>query len=86
MGHDIGKRSRTSASRRPGARGAEKLATGPGVAYRNVKRAIRGSWERTLDEQLAAEAQLQGEAGRSRDFQEGVMAFLEKRVAKFEGR
>ncbi|MEM7711426.1 MAG: enoyl-CoA hydratase-related protein [Pseudomonadota bacterium] len=65
---------------------ADHLARGPGVAYRNVERAIRGSWERTLDEQLAAEAQLQGEAGRSRDFQEGVLAFLEKRVAKFEGR
>lgn len=65
---------------------ARYLANGPSVAYRNVKRAIRGSWDKTLDEQLAAEAKLQGEAGRSRDFQEGVMAFLEKRPAKFEGR
>ncbi|MEM8822186.1 MAG: enoyl-CoA hydratase-related protein [Pseudomonadota bacterium] len=65
---------------------AQHLANGPSVAYRNVKLAIRGSWDRSLTEQLAAEAKMQGEAGRSRDFQEGVMAFLEKRPAKFEGR
>ncbi|MFO6463684.1 enoyl-CoA hydratase-related protein [Jannaschia sp. KMU-145] len=65
---------------------ARHLATGPSVAYRNVKRAIRGSMDNTLDKQLALEAKLQGEAGHSRDFQEGVLAFLEKRAAKFEGR
>jgi 2-(1,2-epoxy-1,2-dihydrophenyl)acetyl-CoA isomerase len=65
---------------------ARHLAHGPSVAYRNVKRAIRGSWDRTLDEQLATEARLQGEAGQTRDFQEGVMAFLDKRAARFEGR
>lgn len=65
---------------------AMHLAKGPSLAYRNVKRAIRGSFDNTLDEQLALEAKLQGEAGHSRDFKEGVMAFLEKRPAKFEGR
>ncbi|WP_179379463.1 enoyl-CoA hydratase-related protein [Jannaschia marina] len=65
---------------------AQHLATGPSLAYRNVKRAIRGSYENDLDQQLAFEAKLQGEAGHSRDFKEGVMAFLEKRAAKFEGR
>jgi 2-(1,2-epoxy-1,2-dihydrophenyl)acetyl-CoA isomerase len=65
---------------------AAQLAQGPSVAYRNVKAAIRGSWERSLEEQLHEEARLQGEAGRSRDFQEGVLAFLEKRPARFEGR
>ena len=63
-----------------------QLAQGPTAAYRGIKQAIRGSWDRTLDEQLAAEARLQGEAGRSRDFKEGVLAFLEKRSARFEGR
>ena len=65
---------------------ARHLARGPGVAYRNVKRAMRESFENGLAEQLALEARLQGEAGRSRDFQEGVLAFLEKRAASFEGR
>ncbi|CTQ50920.1 enoyl-CoA hydratase-related protein [Jannaschia donghaensis] len=65
---------------------AAHLARGPSLAYRNVKRAMRGSFDNTLDAQLALEAKLQGEAGHSRDFKEGVMAFLEKRPAKFEGR
>lgn len=65
---------------------AEKLASGPTVAYANVKKSIRGSFENTLDEQLAVEAKLQGECGKTRDFKEGVLAFLEKRPAKFEGR
>ena len=65
---------------------ARHLANGPSLAYRNVKRAIRGSFENSLAEQLMLEAKLQGEAGHSRDFKEGVMAFLEKRPAKFEGR
>ena len=64
---------------------ARHLATGPGVAYRNVKRAIRETYANTLAAQLALEAKLQGEAGRSRDFTEGVTAFLEKRPARFEG-
>ncbi|WP_308916804.1 enoyl-CoA hydratase-related protein [Jannaschia sp. LMIT008] len=65
---------------------AAHLANGPTAAYRNVKRAIRGSFDHTLDEQLTFEAKLQGEVGRTRDFQEGVLAFLEKRAATFQGR
>lgn len=65
---------------------AMKLAAGPTIAYRNLKTALRKSYENTLDEQLMLEAKLQGEAGKSRDFKEGVMAFLEKRPASYEGR
>jgi 2-(1,2-epoxy-1,2-dihydrophenyl)acetyl-CoA isomerase len=39
-----------------------------------------------LDGQLEAEADLQREMGRSKDFIEGVMAFAEKRKPAFEGR
>jgi len=67
-------------------RRAAQLAKGPTLAYAAVKRAMRTSLSNTLDAQLALEAELQGECGRSRDFLEGVMAFLEKREAKFEGR
>ncbi len=67
-------------------RRAAQLASGPTVAYRLIKEALRGSWDRGLDDQLETEARLQGEAGRTRDFQEGVMAFLEKRPARYEGR
>lgn len=62
------------------------LAQGPTAAYARVKQALRGSFDNTLDEQLAMEARLQGECGKTRDFQEGVLAFLEKRPANYEGR
>lgn len=65
---------------------AEALANGPTIAYRNIRKALRKSLSSSLDAQLALEAQLQAEAGKTRDFQEGVMAFLEKRPASFEGR
>lgn len=65
---------------------AAHLANGPTQAYRAVKQAIRGSFESDLPDQLATEAHLQGQCGKSRDFQEGVVAFMEKRAAKFEGR
>jgi len=65
---------------------ARQLAEGPTVAYRNVKQAIRQSLSNDLGAQLSLEARLQGECGRTRDFREGVLAFLEKRPARFEGR
>jgi 2-(1,2-epoxy-1,2-dihydrophenyl)acetyl-CoA isomerase len=71
------------------ARAAElagRLAKGPTLALRLAKQALRASFANDLETQLALEARLQGEAGRSRDFLEGVTAFLEKREAAFEGR
>ncbi|WP_417605106.1 enoyl-CoA hydratase-related protein [Primorskyibacter flagellatus] len=65
---------------------AAHLANGPTAAYNALKQAIRGSFDNTLDEQLALEAQLQGKCGQTRDFKEGVVAFLEKRPANYEGR
>lgn len=65
---------------------AERLASGPTVAYGNLKRALRQSFSNDLEGQLALEAQLQGACGKTRDFREGVVAFMEKRPAVFEGR
>ena len=65
---------------------AAHLAKGPTQAYLAAKTAIRQSSGNDLDAQLSLEAQLQGACGKTRDFQEGVMAFLEKRPASFEGR
>ena len=65
---------------------AAHLAQGPSVAYRNIKTALRGSWDNDLNAQLMLEATLQGECGHTRDFKEGVLAFVEKRPAKYEGR
>lgn len=65
---------------------AAHLASGPTAAYSHLKDAIRGSFENSLDDQLALEARLQGKCGKTRDFKEGVLAFMEKRPAKYEGR
>ena len=67
-------------------RRAEHLAKGPTEAYAQIKRAVRDSWDNSFDGQLNVEARLQGQCGQTRDFQEGVLAFLEKRKATFEGR
>ncbi len=67
-------------------RRAAQLAAGPTLAYGAVKKAMRASLSATLAQQLETEANLQAECGKSRDFMEGVMAFLEKRPARFEGR
>ena len=65
---------------------AAKLAKGPTQAYRLTKQAMKASITNEFEAQTALEAKLQGEAGRTRDFKEGVMAFLEKRKPVYEGR
>lgn len=64
---------------------AQALATGPTLAYRAVRQALRAGMANDLDTQLALEARLQGECGQSADFREGVRAFLEKRAPVFRG-
>lgn len=65
---------------------AAHLAYGPTKAYASVKRVIRASWDNDLEAQLGVEASEQGDCGQSRDFREGVLAFVEKRTPDFEGR
>ncbi|MBU3029308.1 enoyl-CoA hydratase-related protein [Paracoccus marinaquae] len=65
---------------------ARHLAQGPTLAYCAVREAVSASFDNDLDGQLALEARLQGQAGRSSDFREGVAAFLEKRKPRFIGR
>ncbi|AXI54626.1 1,2-epoxyphenylacetyl-CoA isomerase (plasmid) [Pseudoseohaeicola sp. NH-UV-7] len=65
---------------------AAHLAKGPTAAYKGVKDTIRGSFDNTLDDQLLLEARVQGACGKTRDFKEGVVAFMEKRPAQYEGR
>ncbi|AXI42766.1 enoyl-CoA hydratase-related protein [Sulfitobacter sp. SK011] len=65
---------------------AAHLAAGPTAAYSAVKAVLRGSWDNTFEDQLTFEAQEQGKCGKSRDFKEGVLAFVEKRSPSFEGR
>jgi 2-(1,2-epoxy-1,2-dihydrophenyl)acetyl-CoA isomerase len=65
---------------------AAHLAGQPTRGLALTKRAIRASLANDLAAQLELEAALQGEAGHSDDYQEGVRAFLEKRPARFTGR
>jgi len=65
---------------------ARKLAQGPTGAYLSIRHALAAAFCNDMETQLALEARLQGEAGRSTDFREGVAAFLEKRPARFIGR
>jgi len=63
---------------------AARLAAGPAAVFRLIKQAAHASGGNDLRAQLALERDLQCEAGRGRDFIEGVAAFREKRVPKFE--
>ncbi|MEM1351911.1 MAG: enoyl-CoA hydratase-related protein [Pseudomonadota bacterium] len=65
---------------------AAHLASGPTSAYGAIKAVLRDSFAHSLEEQLTIEARAQGRCGKSRDFKEGVLAFSEKRKARFEGR
>ena len=56
------------------------------AAYAGVKEALRASFNNTLEDQLLLEARIQGRCGKTRDFKEGVIAFMEKRPARYEGR
>ena len=64
---------------------ASELAAMPTRGLGLTKRALNASFSNTLDAQLELEAELQGEAGNTPDFVEGVKAFLEKRKPNFTG-
>lgn len=64
---------------------ATELAAMPTRALALIKRALNESMMNGLEDQLTVEEQLQHEAGRTRDFLEGVAAFQEKRKPVFTG-
>ncbi len=64
---------------------AMRLAQGPTVAYGRVKELFLNSWDNTVEAQLAAETQAFVDISLTRDLQEGVKAFTEKRQPWFQG-
>jgi len=65
---------------------AAKLASLPPLGLAAIKRIIRTTGNRTLDEELDLQRDEMRRLGFTHDYREGVAAFLEKRPAKFEGR
>jgi 2-(1,2-epoxy-1,2-dihydrophenyl)acetyl-CoA isomerase len=63
----------------------ERMAKGPTRSYAGSKRALNRMLYPDLEGQLELEADLQHELARTRDFQEGVTAFVEKREPAFQG-
>ncbi len=61
-----------------------QLAHGPTLALGLTKQAIHAASANTLNEQLQLEAQYQSQCGKSDDFVEGIKAFLQKRMPRFQ--
>lgn len=64
----------------------KELAKAPTKGLALIKRALRASSLNTLDEQLDLERDLQGVAGRTDDYREGVNAFMNKREPNYQGK
>jgi len=64
---------------------ADRLSTGPTRSYAGTKRQLNAWQFARMEAQLELEASIQSDLAASRDFMEGVSAFVQKRPASFEG-
>ncbi len=64
---------------------AEKLAAAPTAAIGRIKELLEASAKNDYGEQLELERKVQIKSGLTKDFREGVAAFIEKRPPKFVG-
>jgi len=64
---------------------ARRIALGPTLAFSEIKRLVNEGYDRTLVAQLDAEVEAFARCAATRDFAEGVTAFVEKRKPSFKG-
>ena len=65
---------------------AKGFSERPTLAIGLMKQALQKAQNQDLGDVLASEAKTQSVAGRSADFSEGVMSFMQKRAPKFTGK
>ena len=64
---------------------ARRLAQGATAAFAEIKQLVNQSYDQTLSAQLNAEVEAFARCAGTRDFAEGVTAFVEKRKPNFKG-
>ena len=64
---------------------ARRLAQGATAAFAEIKQLLNQSYDQTLAAQLSAEVEAFARCAGTRDFAEGVTAFVEKRKPSFKG-
>jgi 2-(1,2-epoxy-1,2-dihydrophenyl)acetyl-CoA isomerase len=64
---------------------AKRLAQGATGAFAEIKRLVNQTHDQTLAAQLNAEVEAFARCAGTRDFAEGVTAFVEKRKPDFKG-
>lgn len=65
---------------------ARRLASGPTAAFGSIKRLVRQSLESNFSDQTRCEAQAIAHHAETPNGEEGVKAFLERRLPRFSGR
>ena len=65
---------------------AEKLASGPAVAYRYMKENLNRAMSGEIDDCLDLEATHHVHCGETMDHKNAVKAFVEKKTPKFQGK
>ncbi|MBY9019440.1 MAG: enoyl-CoA hydratase/isomerase family protein [Candidatus Lokiarchaeota archaeon] len=65
---------------------ALKISQGPTIAYKNIKDLLNNSYKNDLVTHLKNESEKIKKCAGTKDFQEGIKAFLEKRKPNFEGK